>query len=123
MTTRSVQDQSVGVAEGVVAGGDDAVAGLEALLDLEVVRVLAAEADVAADGLVAVVGEDVGPVAAGRLVEAAAGEEESFLGAAQLQLDADRLSAPDLGGGGVVGKAEVDFEAAVFDLGVDAGDL
>ena len=68
-----LQHQPVGVAERVVAGSDDLFAGLQAVEDFVVRRVLAAEADEAFLGDVAF--EDVDPVAARGLVEAAARDE------------------------------------------------
>ena len=105
-----------------VGRGHDDLAGGEAVEDLDLLRVAAAEADVAADGVGAIARHHEHPGAAGVVVEGGVGDHQRLAGLAELE--------PDLGGlaaahrrRGLALEGQLDLELAVLDLRPDLGDL
>ena len=81
-------------------------------------RVLAADADFALDGLVAVFVHDVDPLAAGLLVEGAAGDDDGLFGLAELEVEVVGLAGADVVGLLAV-ELEVGLELAFADFRID----
>ena len=113
----SLNYQYLAFAVVVVAAGEDTFAGAEAFEDFVILRVLATDDDGAFFSAVGV-GEDVYPLAAGVLVEAAAGDEDRLFALAQLQVEVVGLSGADVVGNGVA-EEEVGLELAVANVGID----
>ena len=84
------------VAEGVVAGSDDLLAGVETFENLVVLRVLATYAYFAAHCLAASRSNDIYPLASCLLVERTAGHEYGRLGRAELKVQIVSLAAADI---------------------------
>ena len=111
----------VGVPLGHV-GEDDAVAGLEAVDDLDGVDGAAAELDLGADGVVGVGGELEDADGALLLAEGGTADVDDVVEA--LELDGAVNGEVGTGTAGeLVGDGDVDEDGAVLHGGVDAGDL
>ena len=91
-----LQQQYFVVLEGLVAAGDDTLAGLQTLEHLVVLWVLATDADVAAIGFLPALVKDKDLLAAGGLEEGATRDEHRLLGLAQFEVNIVGLARTDV---------------------------
>jgi hypothetical protein len=104
-----------------IGRGDDTLALLQAVENLDEASIAAAEPYIAAHRTCTIIGDDKDPVAAGILIERAVRDQQRRRRIAQRKLGLQRLTAADIARL-ALGECQVDLELTIIDLRVDFGD-
>ena len=117
-----INNQYFVVLECLVSVGDDAFSWLKAFKHLIELRILSADADVAAVGVVATLVEHEDPLSAGGLEECAARNDDCLFGLSEFEVDVIGLSCADILRSFAT-EYEIASELAFANLGIDLAHL